>query len=214
MSVARTAGRARSRRALVAVPAIALVLVVVLAATRRHARPVHRPSVAPAPTITRTSGPMRDAVEVAVDDATLLARVFPMTPDEARTRAGTIASDAYRAAFVAAIDRELVPLQQQAAALPGRTVFRQAVLATRRVSGDHRRAEVRVWMIIIVGQAGEPANPAASFATVTVDLVNEHDDWKLDRVSQATGPTPLLAGQPDLVDSFDTRLAGFVDWRQ
>ena len=68
-------------------------------------------------------------------------------------------------------------------------------------------------MLIVVGQAGEQVNPAASFATVTVDLVVERGEWKLNRVTQETGPTPLLVGQPDLIDAFDQRLSNFADWR-
>ncbi len=211
----RAAGPARrSRRTVVAIAAAASIITVgVLVTTRGHTQPPSRETVAPPRTATPSGGPPRDPVDVAVDDATLLARVFPMSAAEARAQVGAIASDEYRATFVAAVSRELVPLQQQAAALPGHTVFHQAVLATRRLTSDRRRAEVSVWMLIIVGQAGEQANPAASFVTVTIDLVNQHDAWKLDRVAQETGPTPLLAGQPDLIDSFDTRLSGFADWR-
>jgi hypothetical protein len=213
MSPVHTDSPRRSRRIIVAIAAGASVLAVVLIATSGHTPHRARPTVAPARTGSASSSPTGDPVDVAVDDATLLARVFPMSAGEARSSVGAIASDAYRATFVAAVDRELVPLQQQAAALPGHTVFRQAVLATRRIRSDQRRAQVSVWMLVIVGQAGEPANPAASFVTVTVDLVAEHDAWKLDHVAQETGPTPLLAGQPDLVDSFDNRLIGFADWR-
>lgn len=204
----------RSRRTVVAIAAAASIVAVgALVTTRGHTGSRSRPTVDTTRPVPPSGGPPRDPVDVAVDDATLLARVFPMSAAEARARLGAIASDQYRATFIAAVSRELVPLQQQAAALPGHTVFRQAVLATRRLASDRRRAKVSVWMLIIVGQAGEQANPAASFVTVTVDLVNQHDAWKLDRVAQQAGPTPLLAGQPDLIDSFDTRLAGFADWR-
>ena len=156
---------------------------------------------------------MRDPMTVAVDNATVLARLFPMTAAEARATVDAITTDAFRPTFAPVIERELIPLQQQAAALPGKTVFRQSVLATQRVKTTTTAATVSVWMLIVVGQAGEQVNPAASFATVTVDLVVERGEWKLNRVTQETGPTPLLVGQPDLIDAFDQRLSNFADWR-
>ncbi len=201
---------ARRRRIIAAVAAVMGVAAIALAA--RHSTTRHRPEVA-APTHLSNARPTHDALTVAVSDATVLARVFAVPAPHARTTIAALASNAYRADLVDAVDRELVPLQAQAAALPGRTVFRQAVLATRPIADDGRRARVAVWMLIVVGQSGQQANPEASFAMVTEDLVVEGGDWKLDHVTQAAGPTPLLAAQPDAVESFDAALAGFTDWR-
>jgi hypothetical protein len=188
------------------------------------------PAVAPpavvlgTPRVDRTTRSVDGAVAAAVDYATLLARLFPLDRDRARQMAADVASAANRPALLAAVDAELVPLQAQAAALPGATVYRQSVLATRVQSvepaGDPSeavRARVAVWALFIVGQSGErvgaQTNPLATFTTLTLDLVFERDAWRLDGTTQRVGPTPLLDGRPQAVDDFDRALDSFTDWR-
>ncbi|HYT09422.1 MAG TPA: hypothetical protein VEL73_02050 [Mycobacteriales bacterium] len=155
------------------------------------------------------------AVGAAAGYATLLARSLPAGADRARRVAAEAASDAYRPALLAAVDRDLVPVQRRAGSLPGRTLYRQAVLATRADRVDERggRARVAVWLLSMLGQTGQPANPLASFTTVRLDLVWERSGWRLDGVSETAGPTPLLDGAPQPVDEVAAALEGFSDWR-
>ena len=201
---------------LVAVFAVAAVLVSVL----RHDPQPPGPHVAPVvPGAVRgepgSAGRSAEAaVAAAVEYATLFARVFPAPPSTARAVVAEAASEAYRPALLAAVDRDLLPLQRRAAALPGQTVYRQAVLATRVdwVDAPGGRARVAVWLLSMVGQAGQQANPLASFGTVVLELRWERS-WRLDGVTESAGPTPLLDGSPQLVDEVAAALRGFADWR-
>jgi hypothetical protein len=158
--------------------------------------------------------PSRDgALAAGVAYATLLARLFPLDLPRAKQVAADAASSAYREVLVAAVTSQLVPLQRQAARLPGTTVYRQSVLATRVERYDPARARLAVWVLATIGQAGAEANPVASFATFTLDLVWERAAWRLDGSTGRPGPTPLLDGQPELIDDFDAALEGFTDWR-
>jgi hypothetical protein len=160
------------------------------------------------------SAPSREgAVAAGVRYATLLAQLFPADRAAAERAAADAASAGYRDVLVAAVDRQLVPLQRQAGRLPGSTVYRQAVLATRLEGYAPPRARVSVWVLATVGQTGQQVNPIASFTTFTLDLVWERAAWRLDGTGQRPGPTPLTDGQPQQVDEFDAALAGFTDWR-
>ena len=78
-----------------------------------------------------------------------------------------------------------------AAGLPGSTVYRQSVLATRLESYGPVRARVSVWVLATVGQSGGRAgarvNPVASFATFTLELAWERAAWRLDGTGQRPG---------------------------
>jgi hypothetical protein len=163
------------------------------------------------------------ALSAAAESTTLLTRMLPMDADEARRVAADVASDAYRAVLVAAVDTELLPLQWQMAGLPG-PLHRQSVLASRMesyaASSDMGRARVSVWLLFTVGLNEESADGAAErtnavgrFVTVSVDLVWQRGQWRLDAVTQRPGPTPLLDGAPQTARDFAAALAGFADWR-
>jgi len=157
------------------------------------------------------------AVAAGVEYATLLARLFPADRQEAEQAVADAASAGYRPVLVAAVARQLVPLQRQAAALPGATVYRQSVLATRLDSYRVDRARVSVWVLATVAQTGQQtgtrANPVASFATFVLELVWERAAWRLDGTGQRPGPTPLLDGSPQPAGEFEAGLDGFTDWR-
>ena len=57
---------------------------------------------------------------------------------------------------------------------------------------DAERAIVDVWSVLVVGVAGMGA-PRQLWRTVTVDLVWERDDWRIDGWATVPGPTPALA---------------------
>jgi hypothetical protein len=148
-----------------------------------------------------------------VDAATLMARLFPLDPAAAHVVVDGVASAAYRAALGAAVDAELVPLQRQIAGLAGRPIYRQSVLAARVVSFAPPRARVSAWVMLTAGQAGVDSNAVATFAIVTVDLVLERGDWRLDGTSETPGPSPEVRDVPSTTDALAARLDGFADWR-
>jgi hypothetical protein len=194
-----------------------LSLLVALGAARsnRHAHS-GRPTVAPAagnPGDDPAGETEPQALAAGVGDATLMARLFPLDPAAARAALAQTASDAYRDELVAAVAAELVPLQRQVAGLAGQPIYRQSVLAAQVGSYAPPRAQVAAWVMITAGQAGVADNATAAFATVTVELVFEHDAWKLDHTSEEPGPSPEVLDAPTSVDSLVSRLNGFADWR-
>jgi hypothetical protein len=227
---------ARRRRSLVAVAAIAAVVAFgagLAISGRPQSSPgrsgdalhVALPSVVAA--ADRNDQSRDGAIAAAVEYATLMSRLLPVDPSDARRMVAEIASDDHRAALVAAVDAELVPLQRQLAGLPGATVHRESVLATKVGAYADQpegtgRAQVSVWVMLTLGQntepssteeAGQRSNPVASFGTVVLDLVWERRAWRLDGTTQRPGPTPLLDGEPQATDEFAAELAGFADWR-
>ena len=71
-------------------------------------------------------------------------------------------------------------------------VFREFVLSA---SVDHVTpvdAAVRVWSVVVAGAPGRGA-PRQLWRTVSVELVWEAGDWRVDGWSSTSGPTPALA---------------------
>jgi hypothetical protein len=153
------------------------------------------------------------AVDAAAGYATVMSQLFPLDPDTARRVLAGDASDAYRPIIVQAVGTALVPLQQQMAALSGRPVFRQSVLAAKPISFTAGRAQVSVWVLAVAGQAGVADNAVCSFSTVTLDLVFERGGWLIDHSAEQPGPSPQMTGAPTSVDALVGRLDGFNDWR-
>ena len=152
-------------------------------------------------------------MEAGVGAATLMARLFPLDREAAIRLARDVASSTYRPTLEAAIDAELVPLQEQVSGLPGRPVYRQAVLAARVVDFTPRRARVSAWVMLIAGQADVEGNALATFVTVTVDLAWERGRWRLDGTTETRGPSPQVDDAPSTTDALTRRLDGYADWR-
>ena len=74
----------------------------------------------------------------------------------------------------------------------GAVLFRELPLTARVVSADADTARVLVWAVLVVGVPDGGA-PRQLWRTVTVDLVWEAADWRIDRWTAAPGPTPALA---------------------
>jgi hypothetical protein len=209
-----------SRRALAVaagVGVLAVIVVLVTNITAGHTSPA-RPTVAPAAVRAGSPGAAdaeseRRALDAGVGYATLMARLFPLDAAAARAVLAAVASDNYRQELTAAVDAQLVPLQREVAGLAGRPIYRQAVLAADVVSYAPPRAQVAAWVMLTAGQAGVTDNATATFATVTVGIVFEHDAWKLDHTSEQAGPSPEVHDAPASVDSLASRLHGFADWR-
>jgi hypothetical protein len=174
------------------------------------------------------------AVNAAAGYATLLARLFPLDVARARAIVAQAASEQARDRLVAAIDANLLPLQEKANAIEGTTTYRQAVLATRLVSyaadsparagttaqnpaAAGARARVRVWTVLTVSQTPQSpdqnSNAIGSFGTVSLSLTWERGAWRIDDSTTVDGPTPLIDGTPSTGAALDSALRGFVDWR-
>jgi hypothetical protein len=67
-----------------------------------------------------------------------------------------------------------------------------------------------VWTVSVLS-AADVALPQADWLTVSVDLVWEAEDWRVDDVRDAPGPTPMLGvrDQPWQPEPFADTLAGF-----
>jgi hypothetical protein len=178
------------------------------------------------------------AVNAAAYYATLLAQLFPLDAEHARAVVADAASDEARSRLVAAIDANLLPLQQQAGDLSGVTTYRQAVLATHLVSYSadtpatagtaHQaaaaagaRARVAVWTLLTVshtpwaraGGTQAADNAIGSFGTVHLDLTWQRGAWRIDDSTTLDGPTPLVDGTPSTGTELNSALKSFQDWR-
>ncbi|GMU78503.1 MAG: hypothetical protein AMXMBFR46_12980 [Acidimicrobiia bacterium] len=70
-------------------------------------------------------------------------------------------------------------------------VFAELPLTARVVRVDSTRARVAVWSVLVVAVPDRGA-PRQAWRTVTVDLVWEREDWRVDGWDAEAGPTPLL----------------------
>jgi len=69
-----------------------------------------------------------------------------------------------------------------------------------------------VWNVGVLARAGV-APPQAAWATSTLELVWERDDWHLDAETVVPGPAPILndSTAPAAAATFTTALDGFTD---
>ena len=107
----------------------------------------------------------------------------------------SIASSAYASELAALSSRQLEELSielGEAGVAPSQLVWSESPLRARTVSADDRSAVVDVWSVLVVGVPGVGA-PRQVWRTVTIELVWERDDWRIDRWAAAAGPTPALA---------------------
>jgi hypothetical protein len=177
--------------------------------------------------VDRTSHTRDGAVAAAAQYASLLAQVWPMAAAQARARLADAATAAYRPRLVAAVSAQLVPMRAQAAALGGRTTYRQSVLATHldadnsitdTSSQPAAVARVSVWTVLTIAQTGpapdtDDANANGAFFTTWLDLLYERGAWRLTASTDRPGPTPLIEGTPSTGTQMTHQLNGFHDWR-
>ena len=88
-------------------------------------------------------------------------------------------------------------------------VWEEVPLRSRITSADAERAIVDVWSVLVIGVAGMGA-PRQLWRTVTVDLVWERDDWRIDGWATVPGPTPALA--PIAAVSDVAAVAAVLSW--
>ena len=69
--------------------------------------------------------------------------------------------------------------------------FRELPLTARVVRADTRSAVVEVWSVLVVGVPNVGA-PRQAWRTVTVEVVWEDGDWRIDGWTARDGPTPAM----------------------
>jgi hypothetical protein len=74
----------------------------------------------------------------------------------------------------------------------GQRLLREFPLTAMVESIGDVTATVRVWAVVVAGVEGGAA-PRQLWRTVTVGLVWEDEDWKVDAWTTAAGPTPAIA---------------------
>jgi hypothetical protein len=78
-------------------------------------------------------------------------------------------------------------------------VWAELPLTSRITTAADDRAVVDVWSVLVVGVVGKGA-PRQVWRTVTVTMVWERDDWRIDGWSTAAGPTPALVTTAPISD--------------
>ena len=82
-------------------------------------------------------------------------------------------------------------------------------LTAQVVHSDELSARVEVWAVAVIAVA-EVGAPRQVWRTVTVDLVWEHGDWRVDGWTARSGPTPALAVHAPVATVED--VAQVVSW--
>jgi hypothetical protein len=106
----------------------------------------------------------------------------------------TIASERYGptlASESASQLSEMTAVLGAASIPPGDLVWSELPLTATVVLAGGDAARVEVWSILVIGVLDVGA-PRQAWRTVTVDLIWEDSDWKIDGWNAAPGPTPLL----------------------
>ncbi|HWL41778.1 MAG TPA: hypothetical protein VNQ73_02455 [Ilumatobacter sp.] len=80
---------------------------------------------------------------------------------------------------------------------PASVLFRELALTAQVVSVDATAASVEVWSLLIVGLP-DGAAPRQLWRTVTVELLWERDDWRVDGWVARPGPAPALAANTSI----------------
>jgi len=194
---------------------IAAVAVVVVVALRMVASPNDSPPPAESPPTTDRTAETVPAGPAAVDefgvphgwrrdaDGALAAAVSAVRLTGSIARAGFItrsdmiaalATERYGPKLASESSNQLAEMTTalgEASVAPGDLVWSELPLTARALQADDNGARVEVWAVLVVGVLDLGA-PRQAWRTVTVDLVWEADDWKVDGWSAQPGPTPLL----------------------
>lgn len=107
----------------------------------------------------------------------------------------TLASRRFAPALVESSSGQLAELLGDLAAegiAAGSVLFRELPLTARVTAADLSAARVEVWAVLVAGTA-ERGAPRQLWRTVSVELVWEGDDWRIDGWTAQAGPTPALA---------------------
>jgi hypothetical protein len=140
--------------------------------------------------------------------AIAIARAVPTLVSVPRDQAAALrraqASDASSDALVTDTLRRYDALH---ARYPGAVTYDLAVLRARATAQSADEVSVALWYVGVLRASG--LNPAALWGTETVDLVWQHDQWKIAADTDVTGPTPGLPGPASTIAELTDRLDGF-----
>lgn len=107
---------------------------------------------------------------------------------------GSLASMSFAPALASESSNQLAEMTAalgEASVVPGDLVWSELPLTARVVDAAERAARAEVWSVLVVGVRDLGA-PRQAWRTVTIDLVWEAGDWKVDGWASRPGPTPLL----------------------
>lgn len=108
---------------------------------------------------------------------------------------GSIASSGFADELASESARQLDELAielGEAGVVPSQVVWAELPLRARVLSFSEDAAAVEVWSVLVVGVPGHGA-PRQVWRTVTVGLIWEREDWRVDSWESEAGPTPALA---------------------
>ena len=137
-------------------------------------------------------------------------RALYLSRDQVTDAVRGLAADGARDALTAQVLADFDRAQPLLAASDTVTWWAVASLAVHVDAYTPDRARVSVWVTHVLSKQGVAA-PQSSWATVTVELVWERDDWRIWSQTTAPGPTPALDASdvPATAAGLDQRLAGF-----
>lgn len=108
---------------------------------------------------------------------------------------GSIASSGFAGQLADESARQLDELAielGEVGVVPSQLVWAELPLRARVLSFSQDAAAVEVWSVLVVGVPGHGA-PRQVWRTVTVGLIWEREDWRVDSWQSEAGPTPALA---------------------
>jgi hypothetical protein len=178
-----------------AIATVAVVVAIALGALRHVDHTAAAPSRPPAQTMTTVataatangaSHDVNGAVATVVAWEQRSATLVTGTEADLTAAESAIGADATRQQLVAANTDQFRRLR---AALPADGLsYRIAVVATRATAHDVDAVQVTVWRVGVLTVVGRGSS--AEWATVTDELVWEHDGWRLLTETSTPGPVP------------------------
>lgn len=122
-----------------------------------------------------------------------------------------IASSASTARLAAEVGDEVRAAREGLTGAAGRVWWIVRPLATRVESHGRDAARVSVWVVSLLS-AADVAMPQSDWRTVTIELVWENGDWRVDGIRDSAGPTPMLGprDRPWPPEQLDASLDGFA----
>jgi hypothetical protein len=153
------------------------------------------------------------AIAAAAAYVTTGQTLLDLDPLAAERAVRRMAASAYEDRFAAETMRQLKDAREALAAGSGPIVYRQAAVAHRLESFEAGRARVAIWNVGVLAR-NEVAPPQAAWATSTLELVWERDDWRIWAETIVPGPAPILndSTAPATSAQFAAALDGFVDF--
>lgn len=122
---------------------------------------------------------------------------------------GSIASSGFAGQLADESARQLDELAielGEVGVVPSQLVWAELPLRARVLSFSQDAAAVEVWSVLVVGVPGHGA-PRQVWRTVTVGLIWEREDWRVDSWQSEAGPTPALAATSTVSSVDEVRAA-------